>query len=42
MIKREQKSKCEVFKQILEDLNYYNDETNTGYSNQSKVDSISW
>ena len=28
-----------AFKQVLEDLNYYNDETNTGNSNQPKMDS---
>ena len=36
---RTEEQKCEVFKQILEDLNYYNDETNTGNSNQPKEDS---
>ena len=36
---RTEAQKCEVFKQILEDLNYYNDETNTGNSNQPKEDS---
>ena len=36
---RTEEQKCEVFKQILEDLNYYNDETNTWDSNQLKEDS---
>ena len=36
---RTEEQKCEVFKQILEDLNFYNDETNTGSSNQPKKDS---
>ena len=31
--------KCFVFKQILVDLNYYNNETNTGNSNQPKEES---
>ena len=35
----EERTKCEVFKQILEDLNYYNDDTTTGNSNQPKKDS---
>ena len=33
---RTEEQKCEVFKQILEVLNYYNDETNTDNSNQLK------
>ena len=36
---RTEEQKCEVFRQILEDLNCYNDETNTGNSNQPKKDS---
>ena len=36
---RTEEQKCEVFKQILEDLNYYNDDTTTGKSNQPKEDS---
>ena len=36
---RTEEQKYEVFKQILEDLNYYNDETITGNSNQPKEDS---
>ena len=36
---RTQEPKCEVFKQILEDLNYYNDDTTTGNRNQPKEDS---
>ena len=36
---RTEEPKCEVFKQILEDLNYYNDDTTTGNSNQPKKDS---
>ena len=42
MMKREQRTeeqKCEVLKQILEDLNYYNDDTTTGNSKQPKRDS---
>ena len=37
--KRTQEQKCEVFENFLEDLNYYNDETNTGNTNQPKEDS---
>ena len=36
---RTEEPKCEAFKQILEDLNYYNDDTTTGNSNQPKKDS---
>ena len=36
---RSEKQYCEVFKQILEDLNYYNDDTTTGNNNQPKEDS---
>ena len=36
---RTAKQKCEVFKQILEYLNYYKDDTTTGNSNQPKEDS---
>ena len=36
---RTEEPKCEVFKQILEDLNYYNDDTTTANSNQPKKDS---
>ena len=36
---RTEEQKCEVFKEILEDLNYYNDEAYTGISNQPKEDS---
>ena len=36
---RTEEPKCEVFKQILEDLNYYNNDTTTGNSNQPKKDS---
>ena len=36
---RSEEQSCEVFKQILEDLNYYNDDTTTGNSNRPKEDS---
>ena len=36
---RTEKQQCEVFKQLLEDLNYCNDDITTGNSNQSKEDS---
>ena len=36
---RTEEQKCEVLKQILEDLNYYNDDTTTGNSKQPKRDS---
>ena len=36
---RTEEQKCEVFKQILENLNYYTDDTTTGNSNQPKEDS---
>ena len=36
---RTESQKCAVFKQILEDLNYCNDDTITGNSNQAKEDS---
>ena len=36
---RVEEQKCEVFKQILEDLNYYNDDENAGNSNQPNEDS---
>ena len=36
---RSEEQYCEVFKQILEDLNYYNDDTTTGNNNQPKEDS---
>ena len=34
---RSEEQSCEVFKQILEDLNYYNDDTTTGNSNQDST-----
>ena len=36
---RTEEQKCEVFKQILEDVNYYNDDATTGNNNQPKEDS---
>ena len=36
---RTEKQQYEVFKQLLEDLNYYNDDITTGNSNQPKEDS---
>ena len=33
---RTEEQKCEVFKEILENLNYYTDDTTTGNSNQPK------
>ena len=36
---RTEEQKCEVLKQILEDLNYHNDDTTTGKSKQPKRDS---
>ena len=36
---RTKEQECEVFKQILEDLIYYKDDTTTGNSNQTKEDS---
>ena len=35
-MKKNEEQKCEVFKQILKDLNYFSDDTNTRNNNQPK------